>query len=250
LSAGIALLTGDALDVCQGAGMLCTRQFDLLYWLGAMAGAGALLALFFSPGIFPSLKAAKGGRERYWLSLALAAANVLVVGTALIRSYGGIGVPDADALMLLYGFAFAYLATTALFRVYPLPVPMSDKPRGSAPELSPADAALAKRITALMQHDKLYQEPAFSRADLTRELGTSESILSRVINTAFGKSFPRLLNELRVQDAQVLLRDPALPIQMVASESGFNSLASFNRVFRDLTGETPSAFRAKTSAEA
>lgn len=67
--------------------------------------------------------------------------------------------------------------------------------------------------------------------------------MSRVINVAFGKSFPRLLNEFRVDDAKRMLHDPAIAIQVVAAEVGFNSLASFNRAFREITSITPTQYR-------
>ena len=120
--------------------------------------------------------------------------------------------------------------------------------RARASLLSEDEKQIADKVRNLMELDKLYHEPTFSRADLARELGTSENTLSRVINSAFGKSFPRLLNEFRVEDAKRMLRDPAIPIQVLAFEVGFNSLASFNRVFREITGETPSHYRSRVAA--
>ncbi|MBU6475348.1 MAG: AraC family transcriptional regulator [Alphaproteobacteria bacterium] len=64
-----------------------------------------------------------------------------------------------------------------------------------------------------------------------------------MINVAFGKSFPRLLNEFRVDDAKRMLQNHEIPVQVVASEVGFNSLASFNRAFRDVTSLTPTQYR-------
>ncbi len=144
------------------------------------------------------------------------------------------------------GIAFAYLVTTTLFRVYPLPVAIHSGARAS--QLSEEEKQIADKVRSLMELEKLYQEPTFSRADLAREVGTSENTLSRVINSAFGKSFPRLLNDFRVEDAKRMLQDPDIPIQVLAFEAGFNSLASFNRVFREVTGETPSRYRSSTVA--
>jgi len=130
-----------------------------------------------------------------------------------------------------------------LFRVYPLPVPLNAASRVRTMLFSDEERKIAEKVQKLMELDKVYHEPEFSRADLAREVGTSENTLSRVINRAFGKSFPKLLNEFRVEDAKRMLHDPAIPIQVLAFEVGFNSLASFNRVFRDVTGETPSEYR-------
>lgn len=225
---------------------LCPRFFQDLYWLWSMAGALCMLMLFAHPDIFSRLGSDRAAKERYWLVITLIAANVMRVIVNLLLSTGNLDLYDADALQSVLGIAFAYLVTTTLFRVYPLPVAIHAGARASL--LSEDEKQIADKVRNLMELDKLYHEPTFSRADLARELGTSENTLSRVINSAFGKSFPRLLNEFRVEDAKRMLRDPAIPIQVLAFEVGFNSLASFNRVFREITGETPSHYRSRVAA--
>ena len=220
---------------------LCSRFFEQLYWLWSMAGALCMLALFAHRDIFLRLGSDRGAKERYWLVITLIAANVLRVVVNLLLSTGNLRLYDADALQAVLGIAFAYLVTTTLFRVYPLPVAMH--PGMRATQLSEEEKQIADKVRSLMELEKLYQEPTFSRADLAREVGTSENTLSRVINSAFGKSFPRLLNDFRVEDAKRMLQNPDIPIQVLAFEAGFNSLASFNRVFREVTGETPSRYR-------
>jgi AraC-like DNA-binding protein len=203
-----------------------------------------MLALWTHKDLFAGLRKMKGGRERYWLVLMLVVANIGVVCINSLRSTGGLDGSEADALLVALGLAFIYLATTTLFRVYPSPLQLNAAPtRFKTPAMTDEERQIAERIKTLMEVDKLYHEPAFSRADLARELETSENTLSRVINVAFGKSFPRLLSEFRVEDAKRMLADKSIPIQVVAFEVGFNSLASFNRAFREVTGMTPSAFR-------
>jgi AraC-like DNA-binding protein len=99
------------------------------------------------------------------------------------------------------------------------------------------------KIEDLLRYDKVYQEPTYSRSDLARELEISETLISRVINIYFQKSFPQLLNECRVEDAKRLLRQTKASIRVVQEEVGFNSLASFNRVFKETTGLSPSVYR-------
>jgi len=93
----------------------------------------------------------------------------------------------------------------------------------------------------------VYQEPTYSRSDLARELNVAETAISRVINIYFGKSFPQVLNERRIVDAQRLLRETPAPVKQVAEEVGFNSMATFNRVFREAVGHTPTEFRAQSN---
>ncbi len=215
--------------------------FQWLYLLGSISGGVVLLALWGHRGLFLDLWKFKGaGRERYWLVMTLVMANVGVVGINSFRSVGGLPGADADALLIVLGLAFVYLASSVMFRVYPAPVQLQAAPRGA---LTAEENRIAEKVKKLMELDKLYQEPSFSRADLAREIPTSESIVSRVINVSFGKSFPRYLSEFRVEDAKRMLLDKNIPVQVVASEVGFNSLASFNRVFREITGVTPTQYR-------
>lgn len=220
-------------------------SLEMLYWLSAMTGTVSMLAIWCSRDALNILRKMKGGRERYWLIIMLVVANLLGVVVTLLRSIGYIAVIDADAMMVLLGIAFCYLATSTLLRVYPQPVQLDSVPRTTGMSLSTEEKAVAERVKQLMELDKLYHEPTFGRADLAREIGVSESILSRVINIAFGKSFPTLISYYRVEDAKRMLADSDIPVQVVAKEVGFNSLASFNRVFRQLAGEAPTSFRVR-----
>ena len=226
--------------------MICPRFLESLYWLWSMTGALCMLALISQRHVFRRAAGEKGYKERYWLVMTLIAANVMRVVVNLLQSTGNVSLDDADALHAALGIAFAYLATTTLFRVYPLPVQLNTTAGVAA--LSVEEQEIAARVKGLMEREKLYQEQTFSRADLARELSVSENTLSRVINIAFGKSFPRLLNEYRISDAKNLLKNHEIPIHTLAYESGFNSLASFNRVFREICGETPTQFRARHPA--
>jgi transcriptional regulator GlxA family with amidase domain len=48
---------------------------------------------------------------------------------------------------------------------------------------------------------------------------------------------------LRVEHAKCLITEDSLSLLDVASAAGFNSKATFNRVFRDIAGQTPSQFK-------
>lgn len=244
LAFGIVLTARETMGICSGDVFFCARFFDWLYILGGVCSAFCLLALWAHEGLFSDMLKERGGSERYWLVLSLITMNILVLGIHFFYLFDRIDRDRADSLLVTVGIGFVYLATTTLFRVYPPPVQLGSRTqRWRDVPLNAEEDILARRILELMTREKVYQEPAFSRADLARELRVSETILSKVINVAFGKSFPRLLNEYRVEDAKVMLGNPEIAINVIATESGFNSLASFNRVFREITGESPSSYR-------
>jgi AraC-like DNA-binding protein/ligand-binding sensor protein len=60
---------------------------------------------------------------------------------------------------------------------------------------------------------------------------------------ATGFSFTSYLSRVRIEKAKQMLLDPHVRVSEVAFECGFQSLTHFNRVFRKLAGESPSAYR-------
>jgi len=216
---------------------------DFKIWLvlcNILTGGASLLVLWFKKDLFRHVRSQKYGRERYWLILTILINNIFFL--ALMFSYFNTDITDGDITRIrtLLGLVFIYLITTSLFRVYPQSL---FKDAAGVSILTESDQALADKITGLLEYEKIYHESGYSRSDLARELGVSEFQASNVINAHFGKSLPQLLNEYRIEDAQRLLVETAADIKVIAEETGFNSIATFNRVFREMTGHTPSAYR-------
>jgi transcriptional regulator GlxA family with amidase domain len=85
---------------------------------------------------------------------------------------------------------------------------------------------------------------------LARVSGVSEAHFSRSFKQAFGVPPHRYLLTRRIERATALLRDTALPITEIAFQTGWNSLGTFGRTFRDITGKTPAAVREREAAAA
>lgn len=73
--------------------------------------------------------------------------------------------------------------------------------------------------------------------------GVSEAHFARSFKDAFGVPPHRYLLTRRIERAKALLRDTDWPVTDIAYQTGWNSLGTFGRVFRDITGECPSALR-------
>lgn len=84
---------------------------------------------------------------------------------------------------------------------------------------------------------------------LSRELGISKFIISRIFSEQFHISFRDYINGQRVAFAHMLLLSTTHPVTDIAFDSGFNSLRSFYRVFKNEYGITPNEFRRKVSKE-
>ena len=79
--------------------------------------------------------------------------------------------------------------------------------------------------------------------------GVSAAHFARSFKEAFGVPPHRYLLTRRIERATALLRDSDLAITEIAFQTGWNSLGTFGRTFRDITGENPAAFRARQRAE-
>lgn len=195
-------------------------------------------------------------RRRARPVFALGLLGLLVVDFAadLLHGYGW---RPASFLLLQNGFitALAFGLALWLLRADPwVPVPRPASPV-HAPDAQPPDPddALLQRLEAVMRGERPYLDPDLTIARFAARVGVAEPALRRVINHRLGHGhFRTYLNGYRVQEAKRRLRDPALAgdkILAVALDSGFSSLPSFNRVFRQLAGCSPSEYRAGSTGE-
>ncbi len=82
-----------------------------------------------------------------------------------------------------------------------------------------------------------------SREGLAEHLGLSVDHLSRKFKAYKGRRIGDYINELRVKDAAERLRESEDRVIDIAYDNGFESLATFNRVFLKNIGEPPSDYR-------
>ena len=80
---------------------------------------------------------------------------------------------------------------------------------------------------------------------LARVSCVSEAHFARSFRQAFGVPPHRYLLTRRIERATALLRETDLPITEIAFQTGWESLGTFGRTFRDVTGESPGDFRAR-----
>ena len=85
---------------------------------------------------------------------------------------------------------------------------------------------------------------------LARVSGVSEAHFARSFKEAFGVPPHRYLLTRRIERATALLRDTELSITEIAFDTGWASLGTFGRTFRDITGESPGAVRSRARAAA
>jgi len=96
-----------------------------------------------------------------------------------------------------------------------------------------------------MEDAKPFLDRELSIYDLSDQLHIPRHFLSEVINEHMGKNFYNLVNDYRVEEVKKRLEDPKfkhLTILALAYDSGFNAKSSFNTIFKEKTGMTPSEY--------
>lgn len=115
--------------------------------------------------------------------------------------------------------------------------------RGADPDLLRRLLRAKDRMDAASHEDW----PVRRLADVS---GVSAAHFARSFKQAFGVPPHRYLLTRRIERATTLLRDTDLSVTDIAFQTGWGSLGTFGRIFRDVTGEAPGAIRARARARA
>lgn len=176
------------------------------------------VSVFFDPGMLPGA----GDRARV-----LAAAPV-VREMILHATRWPIGrhepSPEADR----YFEVLAALVRDWLDHEVPLSLPVSSDPL----------------VAAAMDYVSDHLATVTERR-VCASLGTSPRTLRRRFTAGAGVTWRRYVASSRVLRAMARLAEADEPVTRVALEVGYESVASFSRAFKEVAGETPSAYRAR-----
>ena len=223
--APLTLYYTDPLPEAAGGIPVLTEEGNLI-----LAGGIALGGTYFTPTsavwLFPvghraDSEAADTGNEiyRYWIWILL------------------------TALIILALIAWILFRTNRIHRTRELSSNESTEPVPA----SPANQ-LMQRIEALMEEQRLYLNSDLKMGDVAAKLGVHQNEVSACINNCKGYSFSQFINGYRVTYAQQLLRDhPEKKMAQVGLESGFANDTTFYRVFKSITGLTPSEWLSSVS---
>lgn len=104
---------------------------------------------------------------------------------------------------------------------------------------------LFNKLEELMQTQQLYKNQQMKKDDVVANLNTNRTYLSVAVSKcADGITFTEYINRYRLRyAANLLTTKDDLNINEVGEESGFNSRSTYNRLFQDYYGMSPSEFR-------
>ena len=119
--------------------------------------------------------------------------------------------------------------------------PVMEPDADQSPE---SEAAGSFVVKAAMNYMEQHFTEHITLSQVADHAFVSQWHLSKLINRHIGKNFFDLLNQLRIQMAKELLRNPALKVHEVSDRVGFSDVAHFSKNFKRLTGKSPVEYRA------
>ncbi|MES1219331.1 MAG: ABC transporter permease, partial [Bacteroidota bacterium] len=194
--------------------------------------------------------------EFRWLRRLLAATGLLWLLWLFCAAVDYFGYRNQLGVQVYYPFYIFFVViiiwTAAAAFLKPQAAVIAQSAPSSKPPVPAELRAKGSWLKRAMEANPYYQDPDLSLSSLAEKLSLSPHELSRVINTAFKKSFSDFINEYRVRDAARKMQDPAydhITLLGIAFESGFNSKTTFNRIFKQMTGKSPTEYKNQVKNE-
>jgi len=166
---------------------------------------------------------------------------------------------DIIIIFLIYGVALAQWRNPRLFTINRIEAivtlqnvsketeskPEQDKHNSGALDVSTRDCIL-KDVKQYMENEHAYKDNQLNLISLSELVGVSTHHLSEVLNQHEGKNFYQFVNDYRVNYVcEHLVKVNKPKIIELALDAGFSSKSTFNAVFKQFTGLSPTQYRQK-----
>ena len=109
----------------------------------------------------------------------------------------------------------------------------------------------AQKLKTYMDEKKPFLNPDLNLPQLADDLNIPSYHLSQIINNNIGQNFFDFINGYRIDEVKSKITHPdyqKYSILGIAFDAGFNSKSAFNRVFKNMTGQTPTQYKKQQSA--
>lgn len=154
---------------------------------------------------------------------------------------------------LKYGFGFSFIIIFYLGFFATKQKPIHNKELNQTENKKYSKSEIKKeefnffynKLLDVLENKKPYLEPNISLFNLAKTVNISSHNLSQIINTKFKMNFFELMNTYRINEFKRKIKNgenKKLTLVSIAYDCGFNSKSTFNRVFKIITGKTPSSY--------
>ena len=231
---------------------------------GATYAIWSLLVLLRHQKLLPQYYSTTEKINLMWLKWLTIASAIFFVFVFLTIQYGmSTNIIEFDDVFILVGFGMTTyvffvgyygLQQTTVFTNFDL---LKERPeQNQAYRNAALGVAERKEILAqLHQHMKTnrpFLDENLTLPKLAAQIDCTANRLSQVINQETGLNFYNFVNTHRIEQVKESLRDKSLSrstILDIAFDCGFRSKASFNKIFKQMVGVTPSQYRNKGGAK-
>jgi len=164
-----------------------------------------------------------------------------LVVAAVFDISGGVHYYPIEILLVFFIYWIAFVGYHKIKMIH-----LSDsKNNGKSISKIEAEQYLAALRNA-MEQDRLYLDPELNREKLANHLGINAKIISAVLNQYANQNFNDFVNSHRINEVTNKLisgENSHLTISGIALDAGFNSQATFQRVFKAIQGVSPKEFQ-------
>jgi AraC-like DNA-binding protein len=182
------------------------------------------------------------------------AESIIIVTLAVMVIYYPV-FPDVRMLflsltMLIYWISYMAISKPDLFLEStgtPMIALLRKGPKYAHSSLKPEDAQrIEEGLKRIIVQEQIYLNSELTIDLLAAKLDTTRHNISQVLNEKLNKTYAEYVADLRLEEVRSRLCNPAnhrYTIAAIALDSGFNSLSSFNDLFKKRYQTTPSKFR-------
>lgn len=104
---------------------------------------------------------------------------------------------------------------------------------------------LHDKVIQCFENDQLFQDPNLTMKHIADRLETNTTYLSKALNQIGNKRFTQLVNDYRVKYVLTEIENNShkrFTIEHIYSQAGFSQQSTFNRIFKEYTGKTPTEY--------
>lgn len=115
------------------------------------------------------------------------------------------------------------------------------------PEPNETERALMERIHTLMREEEVYTNPNFTLTHMATRLKVKRAFIKDAISRCMNRTLGAFMNEYRVIHAMNVMSRPgnaSLTLDAIAGVSGFCDRYCFHSIFKEVTGLTPTEYKA------
>ena len=144
-----------------------------------------------------------------------------------------------------FTFILYVLFLLLFFRKNKKSISKPNKEKYADKKIETTDAKIhLEKLHTLMKEEKLFKNANLKSSDVAKRIQLTTHQFSQLLNDNLGKSFPVFINEYKISEAKVMIKESRnLTLEAIGFECGFNSKSTFYTTFKKIEGNTPAKYR-------